>query len=107
MSQFEDRERAFEAKFAKEREAEFRAVARRNKLLGLWAAELMRLKGEEANAYALSLVKADVEKSGDEDVIQKLRRDFDAMGVAISDHQISREMQSLLEVARSQVRFQS
>lgn len=107
MGQFEDRERAFEAKFVRDNELEFRAQARCNKLLGFWAAEKMGLQGPDAEVYARALVAADMEEAGSEDVFRKLRRDFDAHGVTLSDHQIRREMTQMLEVARSQVRAES
>ena len=99
MSDFKDREKAFENKFAHDQELEFKAQARRNKLLGLWAAELMGLGGEEADVYAKEVVKADLEEAGDEDVFRKIRGDFDARGVEQSDHQ----MEQLLEDARQQI----
>jgi len=104
MSGFEDRENAFENKFAHDQELEFKAVARRNKLLGLWAAELMGLTGEDAEAYGKEVVKADFEEAGDEDVFRKVRGDFDARGIEQSDHQIRNKMAQLLEEARLQVR---
>ena len=104
MSGFEDRENAFENKFAHDQELEFKAVARRNKLLGLWAAELMGLTGEDAEAYGKEVVKADFEEAGDEDVFRKVRGDFDARGIEQSDHQIRHKMAQLLEEARLQVR---
>ncbi len=104
MSGFDDRENAFENKFAHDQELEFKAVARRNKLLGLWAAELMGLSGEDAEAYGKEVVKADFEEAGDEDVFRKVRGDFDARGIEQSDHQIRHKMEQLLEDARQQVR---
>ncbi|WP_306016778.1 DUF1476 domain-containing protein [Oceanicaulis sp. MMSF_3324] len=104
MSGFEDRENAFENKFAHDQELEFKAVARRNKLLGLWAAELMGLTGEDAEAYGKDVVKADFEEAGDDDVFRKVRGDFDARGIEQSDHQIRNKMAQLLEEARGQVR---
>ena len=104
MSGFDDRENAFENKFAHDQELEFKAVARRNKLLGLWAAELMGLTGEDAEAYGKEVVKADFEEAGDEDVFRKVRGDFDARGIEQSDHQIRHKMVQLLEEARLQVR---
>lgn len=104
MAQFEDRERAFEAKFALDDEMAFRAMARRDKLLGLWAAEKLGLHGDEAEQYARTVVAANLEEAGEDDVFRKLRRDFDAKGVALSDHRIRREMTELLDVARQQVR---
>ena len=104
MSGFDDRENAFENKFAHDQELEFKAVARRNKLLGLWAAELMGLTGDDAEAYGKDVVKADFEEAGDEDVFRKVRGDLDARGIEQSDHQIRHKMEQLLEEAREQVR---
>jgi len=103
MSQFDKREKNFENKFAHDQELEFKAQARRNKLLGLWAAEKMGLAGPDAEAYAKEVIKADFEEAGDEDVFRKIRGDFDAKGVDQSDHQIRREMEEKLILAREQV----
>ncbi|MEP3438712.1 MAG: DUF1476 domain-containing protein [Hoeflea sp.] len=103
MSNMNDRENAFENKFAHDAELKFKAEARRNKLLGLWAAELLGKTGEEADAYAKSVVLADFEEAGDEDVFRKVRGDFDAAGVEQSDHQIRRQMLDLLAVAVEQI----
>jgi len=103
MSGFEERENAFENKFAHDQELEFKAVARRNKLLGLWAAELMGLSGEEAEAYGKEVVVADFEEAGHEDVFRKVRGDFDAKGIEQTDHQIRHKMDQLLEDARKQI----
>ena len=100
MSQFEDRERAQEAKFAMDAETEFRVMAIRNKLLGLWAAELLGLAGEEAEVYAKSVVMADLEEPGDEDVFRKVRADFDAKGIQRSDAEIREHMAELIPVAK-------
>jgi|SRR5271166_6268143 hypothetical protein len=99
MTTFDKREEGFEQKFAHDEELKFKATARRNKLLGLWAAEKMGLKGAEADSYALSVVTADLEASGDHDVARKIRKDFDAKGVAQSDHEISRTMTQLMAKA--------
>jgi len=104
MSTFDEREKAQENKYAREQELEFKAQARRNKLLGLWAAELMGLSGAEADAYARDVVKADFEEPGHEDVFRKIRGDFDARGVEQTDHQIRVKMAQLLDDARAQVR---
>ncbi|MCW5724058.1 MAG: DUF1476 domain-containing protein [Maricaulaceae bacterium] len=104
MSTFDEREKGFENKFAHEQQMEFKAHARRNKLLGLWAAELMGLGGEQADAYAKAVIKADLEEAGDADVFRKIRKDFDEHGVQQSDHQIRRRMDELLEEARRQVK---
>jgi len=103
MTTFEDREKGFERKFAHDEELKFRATARRNKLLGLWAAEKLGLAGDEAQAYAREIVKADLAEPGEEDVFRKVRSDFDAKGVAESDHQIRRMMGELMAAAVSQI----
>ena len=103
MSSFNDREKSEERKFALQAELRFKAEARRNKLLGLWAAGLMGLTGDEAEAYAKEVVKADFEEPGDEDVFRKIREDFDAKGVTQSDHQIRRTMGELMDTAIDQV----
>jgi hypothetical protein len=103
MSSFDDREKAEESRYARTQESEFKAVARRNKLVGAWAAGLMGLTGEEADAYAKTVVVADFEEAGDEDVFRKLRADLDKAGVEVSDHVIRREMSEQLEVARAQL----
>ena len=104
MSQMSDREKAFENKFAHDEELKFRAMARRNKLLGLWAAEKMGKTGDAAEAYAKEVVLADFEEAGDEDVFRKIRGDFDAAGVDQSDHQIRRTMDELLATALEQIK---
>ena len=88
MNSFEDRERAFEAKFARDADLEFRVTARRNRLLGEWAAERMGLTREEADAYAKSVVQADFEEVGDEDVVRKLLADFAAANVDVSEIEV-------------------
>ena len=103
MTGFDDRQKSFERKFALDEELSFKSNARRNKLLGLWAAEKMGLSGDEAQAYAREVVKADLEEPGDEDVFRKIRSDFDAKGVEQSDHQIRRAMSDLLAEAISQI----
>ena len=103
MTTFEDREKGFERKFAHDEELKFRATARRNKLLGLWAAEQLGLSGDEAQAYAREVVKADLAQPGEEDVFQKVRSDFDAKGIGQSDHQIRRMMGELMAAAVTQI----
>ena len=98
------REKGFESKFAHDEEMQFKAQARRNKLLGLWAAEKLGLSGAEAEAYAKTVIKADVEEAGDNDVFRKIRGDFDAKKVAQSDHQIRRHMDELMAVALEQMK---
>lgn len=104
MGSMEERERAFENKYVRDEETKFRAMARRNKLLGLWVAEKIGKKDEEAEAYARDVVKADFEEAGDEDVFRKVRADLDASGVSISDADLRAEMVRLLEVAIDQVK---
>jgi hypothetical protein len=103
MSTFDKREDGFEKKFVHESELQFKVAARRNKLLGLWAAGLMGLSEAAAEAYAKEVVAADLKEVGDEDVFRKLRGDFDAKGVAQSDHQIRRTMAELLDEATRQI----
>jgi hypothetical protein len=104
MTTFDKREEGFEKKFAHDEELKFKATARRNKLLGHWAAEKLGLTGAAADAYAKEVIIADFEEPGDEDVFRKLRKDFDAKGVKESDHQIRRTMQELLERAVAQIK---
>jgi hypothetical protein len=104
VSGFDKRKSGEEAKFALDQELRFKANARRNKLLGLWAAELLGKTGEAASAYAIEVVKADFEAPGDEDVFRKVRGDFDKAGVAMTDHQIQRQMSELMETAVEQVK---
>jgi len=103
MSTFDDRERAEEAKYAHDSALQFKITNRRNKLLGLWAADLMNLSGSDAEAYAKTVVRADLEEPGDEDVFRKIRADFDAKGVDRSDARIREHMAELIAVAREQV----
>src|ERR1700687_5921230 len=99
MTTFDKREEAFEKQFAHNEELKFKATARRNKLLGLWAAEKLGLTGADAESYALSVVMVDFEETGDHDVMHKIRKDFDAKAVVQSDHQISRTMTELMAKA--------
>ena len=104
MTTFDKREEGFEKKFAHDEELKFKATARRNKLLGLWAAEKMGISGPAAEAYAKEVVAADFEEPGDEDVFRKIRKDFDAKGVTQSDHQIRRTMDELMARAVEEIR---
>jgi hypothetical protein len=99
MSTFDKREEGFERKFAHDEEVRFKARARRNKLLGLWAAQQLGLTGDAAEAYAKEIVIVDFEEPGDDDVFARIRKDFDAKGVAQSDHQIRRTMEELMAKA--------
>ena len=103
MSGFDKREEGFERKFAHDEELRFKATARRNKLLGLWAAEKLGIAGADAEAYAKSVVKADFEEAGVEDVFRKIRSDFDAKGVDQSDHQIRRIIGEMMVEAVHQI----
>lgn len=100
----EDREKGFERKFALDEELQFKANARRAKLVGQWAAEKMGLSGAEAEAYAKSVVVADLAEAGDEDLFRKIRADLDAKKVEQSDHQIRRVMDEKLAEAIAQVK---
>lgn len=104
MSQFDDRERAEEAKFSLDQELEFKAQARRAKLVGKWAAGLMGLAESAADDYAKSVVIADLEEAGVEDLFKKIRRDLDMHAVQLSDHQIRAKMEECLIEARNQIK---
>ena len=104
MTTFDKREEAFEKQFAHDEELKFKATARRNKLLGLWAAEKLGLNGAEADSYALAVVMSDFEEAGEHDVARKIRKDFDAKGVDQSDHQISRTMNELMAKAIADIK---
>lgn len=90
MTTFDKRKDAFESKFARDEELRFKATSRRNKLLGLWAAEKLGKAGDAVEAYAREVVRADFEEAGDQDMVRKLRQDFDAAGLAITDQDIAR-----------------
>lgn len=100
MTTFDDREHAFETKFAHDAEMQFRAVARRNKLVGLWAAELMGKTGQDAADYAMSVVQADFEEAGDEDVVRKLVADLAGKATA---EQVKAKLDEMLPVAKAQL----
>lgn len=104
MSSFDDRERAEEKKYLMDQELEFKAQARRAKLVGLWAAGLMGLSGSAADDYAKSVVIADLEEAGLEDLFRKIRGDLDQHAVQLSDHQIRAKMDECLVEARAQVK---
>lgn len=106
MTTFDDRERAYEAKFALDQEQEFKAVARRNKMLGLWAAEKMGLSPESAEEYAKAVVRADFEQPGEEDVFRKIAGDFKGSGLSVSEGEIRSKMDELGSVARDEIRAQ-
>ena len=104
MTTFDKREEGFEQQFAHDEELRFKATARRNKLIGLWAAEKLGLTGAEAESYAKSIVMGDIENIGTHDVLRKIRQDFDAKGVVQSDHQIRRTMDELMAQAIKHVK---
>jgi hypothetical protein len=103
MSGFDDREKTFESKWAHDEELAFRVMARRNKLLGLWAAELMGLTAGTAEDYAKEVVSADFQEAGEEDVYRKVKGDLDAKGLDVSEHHLRKRMRDLLEDAYAQV----
>ncbi|MBB4096783.1 DUF1476 domain-containing protein [Sphingomonas kyeonggiensis] len=103
MTTFDDRERAFEAKFARDEDMAFRVTARRNKLVGQWAAAQMKLTPEETDAYAKAVVQADFEEAGDEDVIRKLLGDLLAAGVETDDATVRRALEEQSVEARRQL----
>jgi hypothetical protein len=103
MTTFDKRKEAYESKFAHDEALRFRATARRNKLLGLWAAEKLGKSGEDADDYAREVIRADMEEAGDEDVFRKVRKDFDAANVELSDHQIRRTMEEKMAEAVAQI----
>lgn len=103
MTTFDKREEGFEKKFAHDEELRFKATARRNKLLGLWAAQKLGISGSEADAYAKDVVMADFEEAGDDDVFRKIRKDFDAKKVAASDQEIKTMMIDLMAQAVTQI----
>jgi hypothetical protein len=104
MTTFDKREEGFEKQFAHDEELRFKATARRNKMLGHWAAEKLGLSGAEADSYALSVVMSAFDDGGDHDVSHKIRKDFDAKGVAQSDHQINRTMTELMAAAIADIK---
>ena len=103
MTQFNDRERAFEAKFARDEEMQFRITARRNRLLGEWAARKMGLTEAEAEAYANDVVRSDFEEAGDHDVIRKVLGDLTAAGVDCDEEQVREALRNKQIDARRQI----
>ena len=103
MSQFEDRQKGQEAKFAFDAEKKFKAEARRNKLLGIWAAELLGLTGDEARNYAAEVVAADFQEAGDEDVYRKVAGDLEAKGLSVGEAAIRQKMLQLTQTANEQI----
>ena len=103
MTTFDEREQGFEKKFALDQEQEFKAGARRNRMLGEWAAGLMGLEGQHIADYARAVVKSDFELPGDEDVLRKVFGDLNSAGVDINEGGVRRKMDELLAVAREQI----
>ncbi len=103
MTTFDDRERAFEAKYARDEEMAFRVTARRNKLLGQWAAAKMKLTPEETDAYARAVVHAEFEETGDEDVVRKLVGDLTAAGIEIDEGDVRAALDEKMIEARRQL----
>ncbi len=103
MTTFDNREKAFENKFAHDAEMQFKAEARRNKLLGLWAAGLMGLDSDAAAAYAKEVIASDFEEAGDEDVYRKVSGDLAAKGASVSEADLRKKMAELLAEAKSQI----
>ena len=104
MSGFDKRREGYESKFAHDQDLKFKATARRNKLLGLWAANLLGIHGADAEGYAKSVVKADMEKPGDQDVVDKLLGDFKQRGIDMSEHRLRKQMTELMSAAVSQIK---
>jgi hypothetical protein len=104
MTTFDERERGFEKLFAQDAELMFKATARRNRLVGLWAAEKLGLSTKDAVAYAESLVISDLDKPGSDSVFEKLRSDFKANGVTQSDHQIRRTLDEFMKQAVAELK---
>ncbi len=103
MKSFEDREKGFEAEFKRNQELQFRATARRNRLFGLWAAGRLGIEGNEADAYARTVVDADFEKPGDSDVIEKVQNDLAAKGIEMSETQLRTELTRAMDEAKRQL----
>jgi len=103
MTTFDDRKQAFEAKYQHDQELLFKIQNRRNKLLGIWAAELLGKTGEDANNYAKEVVMSDFEEAGDDDVHDKVAADLSAANVDLSEHRLRKKMDELLQVAHDQI----
>lgn len=103
MTTFDDRERAFEAKFVQDQEAEFRVHARRDRLFALWAAGKMQLSESGAEQYAAAVVRADLKELGNEDVLRKVGEDLKAAGVAVRQSEVAQKLDECLAIARQQI----
>ena len=103
MTTFDDREKGFEAKYKHDQELQFKVMARRNKLLGLWAAEKLGISGADAETYSKEVVASDFDRPGDDDVLEKVHGDFEAKGLGMSEKEVRKEMDRLVDVARQQI----
>ncbi len=103
MTTFDNREKAFEDKYKHDQDLQFRVDVRRNKLLGLWVAELLGKSQDEADAYAKEVVSSDFEEPGDDDVVRKVLADLEQHGVDFSEHRLRKKMDELLGEAKEQV----
>ena len=103
MTTFDDRGKGFEAKYKRDQELQFKVMARRNKLLGLWAAEKMGVSGADAETYSKEVVISDFDRPGDEDVLEKVHGDLEAKGLGLSASDVRKEMERLLDVARQEI----
>ena len=103
MAGFDEREKGFETKFKRDQELDFKVMARRNKLLGLWAAEKMGISGADAEAYAKEVVMSDFEKPGEEDVVEKVMGDFTENEAGVEESELRAQMAHLLGTAREQL----
>ena len=103
MTTFSDREKAFEDKYKHDQELQFKVEVRRNKLLGIWVAEMIGLEGADAEAYAKEVVASDFEEPGDDDVVRKVMGDLEAKGQEMTEHRLRKKMDELLLEAKQQV----
>ena len=107
MSMFDDREKGYEGKWKRDEELRFKVTARRNKLLGLWAAQKFGMEGGDADAYAKSVVVADFDRPGDDDVVEKVLADFAKYDLEMTDHGLRKEMARLMDEASRQIEAQA
>ena len=103
MTTFNNREKAFEDKYKHDQDLQFKVEVRRNKLLGLWVAELLGLSGADADAYAKEVVSADFEEPGDADVVRKVLGDTEPKNLDLNEHSLRKKMDELLTVAKDQI----
>jgi hypothetical protein len=104
MTTFDDREQGYENKFAHDQALDFKAMARRNRQLGLWAGGLMGLEGEHLDAYAAAVVKSEVDLPADEDVLRKVAKDLSASGLKVTEGEVMGKMDEFLAIAREQLK---